>query len=120
MLRDHASGVFWRANFNNKGVQISMSEKEATNNQELYEKSQELHSCSRGLLHEARDLCDYSENLRAMNAILVATNASPNSARNRNTIWATLQRASRPRISFSVDIQLSSIEQISNKQRSKR
>ena len=84
---------------------------------ELYEKSKELRTYSIALLNESRDLCNFSRKLRAINKSLGVNNVNPNSRWKREPIQElALQVASRPKVSYSIDVSLRQSEQDSNVQ----
>ena len=81
---------------------------QATNNdQAIHEKSADLRTYANSLLEEARDLCRYSRQLRAMNGLIAATNSNGNASRKRAEICATAARvATDKRKRFSVNVPL--------------
>lgn len=82
---------------------------------ELYEKSLELRRYSMALLNESRDLCLFSRKLRAINNSLAVKNVNPNARRKREPVRElALQVASRPEVSYWIDVPLRRSEQISN------
>jgi hypothetical protein len=94
--------------------EITESQK-ASRDQLLYQKSIELRAYSIALLHESRDLCNYSRKLRAINELLAVNNANPNAARKRNSVReSALKVVSNSQIRFSIDIPLGRSEQNSN------
>ena len=84
---------------------------------ELHQKSMELRRYSMALLSESRDLCNVSRELRAINQSLAVKNVNPNARRKLEPIQGLgLRFASRPEVSYSIDVPMRHSEQNSNVQ----